>query len=239
MEEIKETKNPLSESTITSEVPGVTPVMEQKKRPLFKIIILLIVLLLSGAGLVFAGMEIQKRQTNTQPTPAPDLYPEQGRSATAEWETFSSSFGYSLKTPQNFEVTGVGMELNAPESKNAIRIFPKSDEPLKGPHMNIVVFVDSKKTLQVLAKENFDLNINHPGIPASIKEEIKESTFLGNKSYEYTFQNKGVVTPSEEYSGYEGRYKFIWVENSGKQFMIMYTKTSEFDQILSTFKFLE
>jgi len=67
-----------------------------------KIILFVILGLLVAGGLVYAGMNIGKKQTPTvvvppviEPTPTPD--------PTADWKTYTNSeYGYSIKYPTSF-----------------------------------------------------------------------------------------------------------------------------------------
>ena len=200
---------------------------------LFLLIVLALVVI-GGIGYYAYKNRQIKLPSQTSPTistPTPD--------PTANWILFSSDYEYSLKFPPSYKAGATGFNKTA-EKSTSIRIYSENvQEPLKQPHINIVVIVAPKLELKSQAELNYNTNVNHKGISATLIEPVKENTFLGMKSYEYSLSSLGFISPTEEYLGYEGIYKVIWVEKSDNQYMIAYTKNDEFDQILSTFKFLD
>ena len=131
----------------------------------------------------------------------------------------------------------IGFDSTDPEHKPNVRFSENKNEPLQYPHMNIFVIESPKTTLEEEANKNYLANINHRSMPATPIETIRKSSFLIQPSFIYILQNKGFVNPLEEYLGFSGNYKVIWVENNGKFYMISWTQNPLFDQIISTFKF--
>lgn len=113
MEENKPLENLTPETPVLPETPINTPansVFDQKKKPWVKIAILLIVILLVCGGLVYAGMEIQKRQASSQhisnpevvPTSTPAVIATVTPDPTTDWKTYTSpEKTYSFKYPND------------------------------------------------------------------------------------------------------------------------------------------
>ena len=109
-------------------------------------------------------------------------------------------------------------------NQNSVRIY-NPENPLQNPHMTIVVLSFAGSNLEQIASENYNKNISHPGMSAqSINAPIK-GVFLGDEAYTYSLKNKGYASPVDEYLGYEGVYKVIWVQHNSEYFYIQINDT--------------
>jgi len=102
-----------------------TPVLPKKKFPL--IVILLVVILFFGAGLVYAGMQIGKKQTTENETVkiSPTLIPEPTETVdeTDNWKTYTSNdLGISFQYPSNWVIS-------PNVSKESVTFYPRGYVP--------------------------------------------------------------------------------------------------------------
>lgn len=219
-------------------IPPVPEIIPKSQGNRLKIVLFSVLGVLVLAGVVFGAYKFGQKQA--QPALTPEAIPTPILDPTANWETFTSNFGYSLRLSPDMQVGETGFGYGAPESAEGIRIYSSDSlEPLHAPHMTIIVIPNPQLTLEQAAQDNYYKNINHKGMPATSIESVHENSFLNEKSYEYTLKNKALVTPHEEYISYEGEYRVIWTERNGKLFAIFFTKTPQFNLMLSTFKFLD
>lgn len=175
MEENISTENISPEPVVSAETPEIIPeipVVEKKKKPWINIVILLIVILLGCAGLVFAGVQIQKNQASNQSTPSPEVTVTPTFDLIAEWKTYSSDeYGFSFKYPKDWVVedTPIG---DAPSS-----LFKKGTIPLR---TEITSSGEEKTGISINPEGGSTININP-------RMNFIETVIGGKKARLYTF----------------------------------------------------
>lgn len=176
------------------------------------------------------------------PSPAPD--------PTANWKIYiSPSDIYSIKFPPSIiaqKYSFVGEEANNEDYKQqeknyeVIGFFQQGTDPYNKPHMVIGIYKNPVKSLEKMARKNYDSNIKNKYSPIEKVNDLQTSSFNGIRSYEFSIESVGFDADlAGAYSGYHGVYRAIWTEITGKIVFIIMTDTTEFDQILSAFKFLD
>jgi len=212
MEENKTLENQTPEPVVLPETPEDTPVnsvVEQKKKPWVKIVILLIVILLVCTGLVFAGMEIQKRQAATLPTPSLVAIATPTPDPTASWKTYiSAKYGYSIKYPNN--VT-----------------YQESDFlGVKGKTETTIILQIDKGSLEIAA------NVGGRGIAPIKTQNITIGGVKTDKFYET--ETTGIIKAIPSPKGEDLYFSFFLPGDPVKSKEI----DTLIDQILSTFEFI-
>lgn len=231
--------------------PEVVSEIPQNKN-FFKTVLLVVLGLIVVAGAVYAGYQIGRRSLSpreflippkpittqipvveTSPSPTPD--------PTANWKTYTNiKYRYSVKFPINFKATEMGMGTGNLGTAWGIRITDVAvNDWLKEPQMTIEVLQKSSKSLEQIARENYKANFDFKGHSPTPLVELHESRFLGRSSYKYILRNDAFQGPTEGFVGLNGEYKVLWLENGDNIFMVMRVGSEIFDQILSTFRFLD
>lgn len=109
------------------------------------------------------------------------------------------------------------------------------------PHIRVIRLSkdasDSGLSNSQVAQKYYQANLDMPSVPATSIQKPKEEAFAGVTAVTYSLQNKGYKSIVDEYLGFSGTYKTMWLEKEGYKYMIYWTKTSEMDQIASTFNF--
>jgi len=238
-----------------------TPVPPESKKVNHKLIytflgaIILILLVILGVmtfkttNLVYnlsSTVPSSQPQETQEPLVSPIPTPTATTDPTAGWETYTNQAGFSFKYPSYFTLT-------SPDTFDPDRFDPSeysnvglyhsqySQKPFfEVPHFKIVVLSKSLGTFDDQAQKYFDDNVNRDTDPMQIVEDFGKSKFNDNDSFEYLLSGFVVNTPSSGYVGYDGEYRFIWLENEENIISIIYTPVDlVFDQILSTFKFTD
>ena len=156
----------------------------------------------------------------------------------ANWEVFTNTNGYSLRYPNDINIGNTGYMSQKADDQPNVRLYENKIDPLADPHMNIVV-LSATGSLESEAMRNYQANMAAETLSAKSLKPLTRTTFLQKEAFEYSFTSKGFVSPAEEYLGYEGEYNVLWVNGGEKFYMIAWTKTPNFDQILATFQFTE
>ncbi len=102
-ENIPSQQIPKSTQEISQLKEPISPEIIKPSKPWLKFVVLLVGILLIGGGLVFAGMEIQKRQTSKQITSTPEAIATPTPDPTADWKTYTNDkYGFGFKYPNNW-----------------------------------------------------------------------------------------------------------------------------------------
>ena len=209
--------------------------------------IILVILAVVGYQNYQLRQQLKARVSTSPPpsTPVPSPTPTT-TSPTVELETYTNNEGFTFKYPSN-------MKLSSPDTFDPSRFAATEYNNIglqdiqysqnsfsNDPHLKINVLSKSLGTLEQQAQEYFDKNTTKENGSMEVVNDITQSIFNGYDSYEYTLSGSSITTPSSGYVGYNGNYKFIWVENDNATISIIYTTDeTQFDQILSTFEFTE
>ena len=231
---------PLEDTTLkpvvlpeTSETIPVTPVVEQNKKPWIKIAILLIVILLGCAGLVFAGMEIQKRQTIPAPASTPEAITTSTLDRVADWKTYSKpNAPFTFKYPSELAFF-VQNTVEASGNKNVLIQIQNFDHQKPSPSDfdtnpdYFIFWIAGAAT-----GEDFNLRLEDSEMGLS-KIGRKKITIDGIEAYEGT----GIIHNQSGIKKVMFKYKDWIFDITGRP---SYSKNLIwFDQIISTIKFID
>lgn len=231
MEEVRETSTSPVQSVLENPV-------EPRKKFSLKIIILLIVILLVAGG-VYAGMQIGRKQTASNeivtdteitniPVSKPTVVPTIDE--TANWKTYrNEKYGFEMKYPDNWIV-------NIADDSIRFQTFPEPSPGyggFPGGKNDIQISLSVKANSEGLDLEKFFAKQSLGRIVKS-----KQSIVLGNIS--------GIIATYDEEVG-AGMSEVYSVANNFLIEGIVFCGSNDvkekaisiFDQILSTFKFLD
>lgn len=176
------------------------------------------------------------------PIPTPTPTPTSTSDPTSNWQTFTHKGGYSIKYPTTLQVVAMKNFDSDPtpiDEYSDIKIG--SSAGFDNPHIRMIRLSkdasDSGLSNSQVAQKYYQANLDMPGVPATSIQKPKEESFAGVTAVTYSLQNKGYKSIVDEYLGFSGTYKTVWLEKDGYKYMIYWTKTSEMDQIAATFKF--
>lgn len=234
--------DPISNSSISS-VP--TPEVPKKSVLPIVLIVLLIVTLVGAAGYFFYQNQNLKKEivaqtlktqvtpTVVQPSPALDLK--------ADWKTFTSKYGYSVKYPQNYEIkTGDWMEFGQPfgiqkNDEAVIRSNAQTKPKQAGPYGDSISLRQPENNSQQLSIEQWvRQKLQSKDYPAEIiTHDIVIDNIKSIQAYRIDFPYiQYVFVPLKEKI-----YTLVHAPEGTELEITAYQKI--FDQILSTFKFTE
>lgn len=255
MEENVPSENLTSETPVLPKTPEITPailVVEQKKKSWAKIVILLIIILLGCAGLVFAGMKIQKNQVKNKPTSTPKVIVSPTPNLAADWQTFKNTeLGFELKYPKEWKTEGLSDTSDA----ISVRFTSTRDEDFLVSFLDINIPKDQKTALKKFEATQ-QLEIGQTKIiEKDCRKKIANLELNGYPAVEYLADYPSVACPIDpKFENPEvivRTPKVIEINKDKKIHTLSLvisamedsTKDSEkiaiFDQILSTFKFLQ
>jgi hypothetical protein len=231
-----------------------TPQPAPTSKTSWMLISLIVALLGVASYFGYQYYQLKQQMTVLQPTPTPATTigdspiptPTTTRTSTSDptsnWQTFSHKGGYSIKYPTPLQVVAMKNFDTDPtpiDEYGDIRIGSASG--FDNPHLRIIRLAkdasDAGLSNTEVAQKYYQANLDMPAVPATSIQKPKEESFAGVTGVTYSLQNKGYKSIVDEYLGYSGTYKTIWLEKDGYKYMIYWTKTSEMDQIASTFKF--
>ncbi len=242
--------NPISPVTPIPTYPSPQPA------PISKtpwILISLIVLLVGVASYFgYQNYQLKQQMTIVQPTPTPATTtvnsplpttpPNSTSDPTSTWQTFTHKGGYSIKYPTPLKVVAMKNFDSDPtpiDEYSDIKIG--SGNGFDNPHIRVIRLSkdasDSGLSNSQVAQKYYQANLDMPAVPGTSIQKPKEESFAGETAVTYSLQNKAYKSIVDEYLGYNGVYKTAWLEKDGSKYMIYWTKTTEMDQIASTFKF--
>lgn len=200
----------------------------------------LIIILGISSLILFFQNRLLRQQISQANAPSPTPFPEASADPTADWNTLSNSNGFTIKYPSNYIIGASAFEPPPPETSTDTIIAPSIEGTTNSifdkPHIRILALNSQGKTLLQAATENYNANANHPNKPRAITKP-ESGTFLSKTSIDYQMESTGLVSPADEYLGFDGLYKVRWVEHNNKYFMIYWNEDPTINQILSTFKF--
>jgi hypothetical protein len=249
--------NPMEQTQIPSQPAYIqpTPIPQKSKLPLvLGMIVLLFVFV--GAGVVLGKFLFTQPTTPVVeklilPTPSPAETLAKTETPTPDptinWKTYQNKNGYSIKYPSTLTVvpdTGMTAPKDITEATGISVRNQNLADPLTGPQLNLYVFslentvYKNLSTLREIADANLKDN-NHPETLIKIIEGVHETQFNGELAYEYTIESKGFFAGWSGFLGEQGIAKIVTFKHNGKYFQIGLYDTPVFNQILSTFKFLD
>lgn len=216
---------PILEPTLEPQ-PAVEPVSEPKiseipPKPVssrFKIILLVVLGLILASGLVFAGYKLrqQQKQSGAQPTPTPVVVATPTPDPTANWATYTTD-SYLIKYPNDWNEPKVNLQSTRTEyffepGNLFVTVGFNYDQSLNRPR----TYKEEKALLEKSAIGKTEITV------AGIKT-LKYINKIGESTYEEL-----VLLPLKD-----GK-SMVWINMSFPPG----TDSKQFDQILSTFKFL-
>jgi len=252
----------MEENIVQDQTNQPTEVQNQPPKPWLKIVLLGLVGLIVVGGLVFAGYKLGQREEQAklpQPTPVSFLTPTSTPTPTpktspitvvatpseltptpdptADWKTYTNTkYGYSIKYPSNWWI----------EREYAL-ISDIPSEVYEGPISPVPLpyEIDINELKNPKRKEFKELIISNNMFPPEMKESF---SFQEEKIGSYRVFRTSDVIPSyagELHAYFEGngglRYIDIvlWPYNKDTTFLNQNRVVVIFDQILSTFRFLD
>ena len=165
--------------------------------------------------------------------------------ATTNWKIYTNIFGYTIKYPENFILGSETFQNPKIETSPGVVIQQKQDQQ-NTPLLKIYI-VDPKNpsipdkfsSLKELADISYKNNMKSTGLSTKSITEPHETIFNGEKAYEFIIKSKGFELAWSGFLGQEGIIKAVIFQHKDRFFLIGYYDTSEFNQILSTFKFTD
>ena len=177
-----------------------------------------------------------KVPTVSTPVTTPTLDP------TANWKTLVNTTGkFSIKYPNTFTALGSGIEVDETTANEIIISQNPNDSTNNLPTIHIDA-VDKKDTvykdmpLKDIVQADFEANKANKNVLMGTISDIKSTTFAGEPAYNFEMESKGFSGEWHGFMSYTGINKVLEFEHEGTHFTIVYTKNSEFEQILSTIK---
>lgn len=243
-------QNPIASVPQPTTYPMTQPVPTSKTP--WILIALIVILLLIASYFGYQNYQLKQQMIAEQPTPTPSTTvvdnptststPIPTSDPTANWQTFSHKGGYSIKYPAPFQVVAMkNFDTDPTPIDEYSDIKIGSSAGFDNPHLRVIRLSkdasDSGLSNSQVAQKYYQANLDMPGVPATSIQKPKEESFAGVTAVTYSLQNKGYKTIVDEYIGFSGTYKVVWLEKDGYKYMIYWTKTSEMDQIASTFNF--
>lgn len=240
--------NPIS-SPAQTPIPPVSPVIPASipKSSLFPILFVVLILVLLAATGVFAyqNMQLQKQiailQTQPTPTlllpPTPQTKPDLAPPNTSNWKTYTSSaIGVEFKYPPDWKITtfpnNSRMILMISSTVPTDKFGVPNDENSPG-YIRVIYFVcEELSTKENIPCDTFDQ------LAANTKYDLQPKTI---KETSVTISEKQ-GTQISGVSKYEGFRKYTFFSaGEYQQSVVTYHAETEaiYDQILSTFKFLD
>jgi hypothetical protein len=226
--------------TLASQQLSISTPNPPTKQTYLKYIIILILFFIIATSAYLLGSNNAK-PVALLPTPTPVYTPEPTKDPTATWQTFTNKNGYSIKYPSQYEI--VPEQFGIENSTQADGISVQSSlNGFEKPLLKVYTFgnKDTKHTftsLQEYAQLNYEDNTSNKNVFIKIIEPLKETTFLGEKAYEYTVESKGFDGVWTGFLGEQGNYRIIIFSHANKNYLIGYYQNTDFEKILSTFIF--
>jgi len=182
-----------------------------------------------------------KQQPLTVSTPITTSTPD----PTANWKTLNNSTGkFSIKYPDTYTALGSGIEVDETTANEIIISQDPNDSINNLPTIHIDA-VDKKDTVykNMLLKDivlaDYEANKANKNVLMGAISEVKSITFVGEPAFTFEMESKGFSGEWHGFMSYTGINKVLEFEHQGIHYTVVYTKNSEFDQILSTFKLLD
>lgn len=183
-------------------------------------------------------------ETSNKPKP---ITPSTPIDETANWKTFTNSqWKYSFKYPADLRVGGLNMgaaEENLDVLVEAPKMAGSNESYLAQPFLEINVSNDITTNLKSYATSSF--NSNRVGNQFnSALERFTNGSLLG---WQYSFSGKVFNTTGSDGNtdgrsgfviNYGGKIKVVFLQSGNNIYTIWVADTNPFNQILSTFKFL-
>lgn len=222
------------EENITPSQPIETPVKPAKSW--LKIVLFSILGLILATGLVFAGIQIGKKQTPSSTAQPSQIVPTPTLSKAIDWKTYKSkNYKIEFKYPQDYQISenSLQLEIHAPVSKCNPKIIWNIEEYEFMREMEIFVREKYLSLDEALEKEG--------GVQRGW--ERADSDFNGKKAYKL-IESAEMITPRTRYLIATSAQKLIEIESfsfstidEGNCAPSLSNKDPY--EILSTFKFLE
>lgn len=237
--------NPENQNNLTAADSSRTtkiPVPAKLNNSLIILFSILLLVLLGATGFLYYQNQQLKTmlsgyQANSSitPTSAPDPF--------INWQTVNNAgYKYSIKYPPNFKAIATGM---MPDLNNANEIVISQDPNKTGfPVMYIeateklgTVYKDL--TLQEIAKEDFDANVANKNVLINITKTLESTTFADVPAYTFQMESQGFSGKWQGFLTYSGVNNVLEFDKSGFHYTIVYAENSDFNAIISTFKFTQ
>jgi len=228
-----------------------TEIQSQPAKPWLRIALFSVLGLVLAGGLVWAGTQIGKNsplrqgfvgQAKLTPTPVPvaistSTFPPETTplpDETADWKTYTHSLGFSFKYPPNWQISSTTEPV-------VVGLMPETLKPTDEPFFALRWYENKN----LLNPENFYEELeknNQSGDPISpFRQEEPVIKKLQSGEVVYYFENIYCVATCRmavwAYKG--GIYEFIdRTKGLGTNYQQL-VRDSDFDQILSTFRFLD
>jgi hypothetical protein len=248
------------EEQIQTIPPVAEPVEAQTSKPILKYAIFGILGILGVLGILYAGIAIGKKQvsSNTQLTTVPTVTPEHASDPTADWKTYTNQkYKFSVKYPQEFQVSEFPGQYDDTFSINITNQQAQRETETYLEEMEISVIVGNqnfkrkdfyyggyewtKSVVDTLQNVSNGASENHKYDVMVKIEDIDINGFTGVK-YK-TFPRPEIETEGRSMINValiKNGATFFINGYAGNDSLVFSKPFSElFDQILSTFKFLD
>ncbi len=206
--------------------------------------ILTFVLLLSTIYLAYRNIQLQKQLFVLQNPPnSPSAPISPTPDPTADWKTYTNrKYGYSLKHPNDYLVgyadVRSGTFNKSSGNEDQVDFLPSgSDEFNNFLQIQVSDIKSFNKTLSELVDGIYQQQKSH--FQTTDISSIEKSKFGSYDDYEYTFSGQAFYTFSWDGTVKSGKYKAIIFQKDGNIYSFYLKDSDIFNQILSTFTFLE
>lgn len=160
----------------------------------------------------------------------------------ADWQTYQNNrFNYLFKYPSDLHVTGENM---GPVEEN-LHVVLTQGSLFSDPFFAVRIVEEISPTdsfdLTTYVQTSYDLNSNHN----TQKEEISQVTVDGVLGYQYLLQSDTFDYTSKNGQVAGGHvlkndiYKIIYIQDKKHLYEIVFSNSSLYPQVFSTFKFLD
>lgn len=237
--------------------------MKQKGfAPIFVLVGILVISLAAGGVFYFSRSVFTQKSPPTpkpsvnpviafqtpKPTPVATLIASMSANETADWKTFTNTqWKYTLKYPSDYSVVGENMG-SAEENLDVLIASTANTHSgasyLSYPFFRVEVTFGVKTDLDTYANSSFNFNKIKNKLNAKLEKYIN-GNLIG---WQYDFSGKSFYTTSDAgvtdgKSGfvinYNEKIKVIFLQNKNNIYVIQSADINPFNQILSTFKFVD
>lgn len=219
--------------------PQVHEIHVKKNNILLKIIMSLVLISVGVFGVLAYQKYFANKPVVTTFTPTPISITDQ----TADWKTFDSQLGYSLKYPEKIKTFPItNMSAETVSSENFPDVVFSSESGMTKPHLRITrltkeYVVNANQTLLQAATNHYQSNLQMPAVPATSVQTPVETTFAGLSAVSFSIKNNAFKSLGDEYLGFDGVYHVVWLDNDKYRYIIYWTEDQIINEIVSTFSF--
>lgn len=216
--------NSYTDPVFSQPTKPLPPVNPPRKSFAPTLLIIIVLLLLVATGAYILGVNQGKILVEVEPSPVVSVSPTSGLNSdkTADWKTYTSKYGYLIKYPNTYDIKNTDANNN-----DALEINEWVENYTTKP-TSFYVFTHSKSTTPTINTSSF---INEV-LPAPQTEKI---TLLDQKIEKNTYKSGGLTLillgPIDGGNYYYTIAHFAIQKYPGE--------LEEFDQIVSTFKFID